>query len=116
MIAQGALRGTSVIMAMVPVMAISRAVLVRPMAMVTRDAECPVHPAGRAADGTAGDSTKWTGGGIAFRRAALHSSNNALSMNRDRRGEQSRNRGKLQNFQHLYLKLHREDNYRISVG
>jgi hypothetical protein len=54
-------------MAMVSVMAISRAVLVRPMAMVTRvDAECPVHPADRAADRTAGDSTKWTGGGIAF--------------------------------------------------
>jgi hypothetical protein len=26
-----------------------------------------------------------------------------LSMNRDGRGEQSHNRGKLQNFQHLYL-------------
>jgi hypothetical protein len=28
-------------------------------------------------------------------------------MNRDRRGEQSRNRGKLQNFQHLYLQITR---------
>jgi hypothetical protein len=116
MIAQGALRGTSVIMAMVPVMAISRAVLVRPMAMVTRDAECPVHPTGRAADGTAGDSTKWTGGGIAFRRAALHSSNNALSMNRDRRGEQSRNRGKLQNFQHFDLQDYTVETTSIFLG
>jgi hypothetical protein len=74
------------------------------MAMVTRpDAKYPVHPADRAAHRGAGDSTKWAGGGITLRRAALHSSNNALSMNRDRRGEQSRNRGKLQNFQHFDL-------------
>src|ERR1700730_9593464 len=93
---------------MMPVMAISRAVLIRPMAMVTRpgvDAEYPVDTADRAAHRAAGDSANWTGSGIAFRRAALHSSNNALSMNRDRRGEQSRNRGKLQNFQHLYLQI-----------
>jgi hypothetical protein len=91
---------------MAPVMAINRAVLIRPMAMVTRpDAEYPVHPTDRAAHRAAGDSTKWTGGGIALRRAALHSSNNALSMNHDRRGEQSRNRGKLQNFQHLCLQI-----------
>ena len=84
---------------MVPVMAISRAVLIRPMAMVTRpDAEDPVHLPDRAAHRGAGDRADWTGGGIAFRRAALHSSNNALSMNRDRRGEQSRNRGNLQNI------------------
>ena len=63
----------------------------------------PFHPADRATDRAAGDSTKWTGGGIAFRRAALHSSNYTLSMNRDRRGEQSRNRGKLKYFQHLGL-------------
>ena len=93
---------------MMTVMAISRAVLIRPMAMVTRprvDAEYPVDTADRAAHRAAGDSTNWTGGGIALRRAALHSSNNALSMNRDRRGEQCRNRGKLQNFQHLYLQI-----------
>ena len=91
-------------MAMMPVMAISRAVLIRPMAMVTRpDAEDPVHPADRAAHRGAGDSANRTRGGIAFRRAAPHSSNNALSMNRDRRGEQSRNRGKLQNFSHFDL-------------
>jgi hypothetical protein len=76
-------------------MAISRAV--RPMAMVTRaGAEYPVDTADRAAHRAAGDSAKWTGGGIAFR--APHSSNNALSMNRDRHGEQTRNRGNLQNF------------------
>jgi hypothetical protein len=92
------LPGPSVMIAMVPVMAISRAVLI-PMAMVTRvDAECPVHPADRAAHRAAGDRTNWTGGGISLRRAVLHSSNNALSMNRDRRDEQTRNRGNLQNF------------------
>src|ERR1700730_540581 len=88
---------------MVPVMAISRAVPI-PMAMVTRvDAECAIHPADRATHRAAGDSTKWTGGRIAFRRAALHSSNYTLSMNRNRRGEQSRNRGKLKYFQHFSL-------------
>jgi hypothetical protein len=76
------------------------------MAMVTRpDAECPVHPAHCAAHHAAGGSTNWTGGGIALRRAALHSSNNALSMNRDRRGEQTRNRGNLHNFQHFDLHI-----------
>jgi hypothetical protein len=91
---------------MVPVMAVCRAVLVRPMAMVTRpDAEGAVHSADRATHRAPGDSTKWTGGGIACRRAALHSSNNALSMNRDRRGEQSRCRSKLQNFQHFDLQI-----------
>ena len=90
--------------AVVPVMAVSRAVLIRPVAMVTRpNAEHSVHPADCATHRAAGDSTKWTSGGIAFRRAALHSSNDTLSMNRDRRGEQSRNRGKPQNFQHLDL-------------
>jgi hypothetical protein len=114
-IARSTLRGPSVIIAMVPVMAISRAV--RPMAMVTRpDAECPVHSADRAAHRAAGDSTKWTGGGIAFRRAALHSSNNALSMNRDRRGEQSRNRGKLQNFQHFDLQGYTVETTSIFLG
>jgi hypothetical protein len=99
---------------MVPVIAISRAV--RQMAMVTRpDAECPVDTADRAAHRAAGDSAKWTGGGIAFRRAAPHSSNNALSMNRDWRGEQSRNRGKLQNFQHFDLQiiLHSESGFPV---
>jgi len=40
------------------------------MAMVPRprvDTEYPVHPADRATDRATGDSTKWTGGGIAFR-------------------------------------------------
>ncbi len=98
--------GPSVIIAVVPVMAISRAVLIRPMAMVTRpDAEDPIHAADRAAHRGAGNSTNWTGGGIAFRRAAPHSSNDALSMNRDRRGEQSRNRGNLQNFSHFDLQI-----------
>jgi hypothetical protein len=64
--------------------------------MVTRpDAERAIHPADRATHRAAGDSTQWTGSRIAFRCAALHSSNYTLSMNRDRRGEQSRNRSKL---------------------
>lgn len=82
--------------AMVPVMAVSRAVLIAPVAMVTRpDTDCAIHPADRTTNRAASDSTKWTGSRIAFRRAALHPSNNALSMHRDRRGEQSRNRSKL---------------------
>lgn len=87
-------------------MAVSRAVLVRPMAMVAWvDAEHPVDAADRAADRAADYSANRTGGGIAFRRSALHSSKNALSLNRNRDREQSRNRGKLQNFQHLYLQV-----------
>jgi hypothetical protein len=49
-IARSTLPGTSLIIAMMPVMAISRAVLIRPMAMVPRprvDTEYPVHPADR---------------------------------------------------------------------
>jgi hypothetical protein len=96
-------RGPSVIIAMVTVMAISRAVSI-PMAMVTRpDAECTIHPTDRATHRAAGDSTKRTGSRAAFRRTALHASNYTLSMNRDRRGEQSLNRGKLKYFQHFSL-------------
>jgi hypothetical protein len=53
------------------------------------DAEHPVHAAGRAADYTA----NWARGSIAFRRAVLHSSENALGLGRKRRGEQSRDHG-----------------------
>jgi hypothetical protein len=64
--------------------------------MITRvDAERAVHPAHRATHRAAGDSAHWTGSRAAFRRAALHSSDYTLSMNRDRRGEQSHNRSKL---------------------
>jgi hypothetical protein len=101
---------------MVPVVAISRAVLIRPVAMVTRPAECAIHPADCATHSAAGNSPKWTGGGIAFRRAALHSSNYTLSMNRDRRGEQSRNRGKLKYFQHLYLQDYIAETTSIFLG
>ncbi len=93
---------------MVPVITISRAVLMPPMAMVAWpgvDAQYPVDTADRATDRAADNSTKRTGGSIAFRRAALHSSRNALGMNGNRGREQSRNRGKLQNFQHLYLQI-----------
>lgn len=57
------------------------------------DAEHPIHAADRAADRAADNTANWASGGTAFRRAALHSSENALSMNRDRGGEQSRNHG-----------------------
>lgn len=104
-------------MAMVPVTAISRAVLVPPMAMVTRsDAERPVHPANRAAHRAADNTPNRTGGGIAFRPAALHSPNYALGMNRDRGREQSRNRGKLQNFQHLDLQAYIVETTSIFLG
>jgi hypothetical protein len=92
--------------AMVPVMAISRAVPMPPVAMVARvDAEYPIDTADRATDRAADNSTNRTGGGIALRSAAPHSFRNALGMNRDRDREQSRDRGKLQNFQHLYLHI-----------
>ena len=75
---------------MVPVIAISRAVLVHPMAMVAwprADAEYPVHAAGRAANRAADYTANWARGSIAYRRAALHSSENALGLGRERRGE-----------------------------
>jgi hypothetical protein len=93
---------------MAPVMTISRAVPMPPVAVVARprvDAEYPIDTADRATDRAADNSTNRARGGIAFRRAALHSSNNALSMYRHRRGQQSRNRGKLQNFQQLDLQI-----------
>jgi hypothetical protein len=64
----------------------SSAALIHPMAMVAWpwvDAEHPIRVADRAADNTA----NWASGGTALRRAALHASENALSMNRDRDGE-----------------------------
>jgi hypothetical protein len=81
-IARSTLPGTSLIIAMMPVMAISRAVLIRPMATVPRprvDTEYPVHPADRATDRAAGDSTKWTGGGIAFAPSAAYCSTSRAS-------------------------------------
>jgi hypothetical protein len=77
-----------------------------PVAMVTRpDTERAVHSADRAPHRAAGNSAHWTGSRAAFRRTALHSSNYTLSMNRDRRGEQSRNRSKLKYFQHFGLQV-----------
>ena len=74
-----------VIVAM-PVMVIGGTVL------VTRtDAERAVHAADRATQSAADNTPNWASGGSAFRGAALHASKNALRMNRDRRGEQSRN-------------------------
>jgi hypothetical protein len=74
------------------------------MAMVTwPDAKRSVYAADGTSDRAADNTANRTGGRIAFRGTTFHSWNNALSMNRDRRGEQSRNRGKLQNFQHFDL-------------
>jgi hypothetical protein len=65
------------------------------------DAEHPIHAADRAADNTANGAS----GGTAFRRAALHSSENALSMNRDRGGEQSRNHGHSEFLPHCHFSM-----------
>jgi hypothetical protein len=78
---------------MVPLIAISRAVLMHPMAMVARpgvDAEHPVHAADRATNRAADDTSNWTGGGIAFSRTSFHPAWNSLCLSRERRGEQSR--------------------------
>jgi hypothetical protein len=91
---------------MVPVMAISRAVLIRPMAMVTRpDAKRSVYAADGTPDRTADYTTNRTGGRIAFRPAALHSSNNTLSLHRERRGEESRDHGYSEFFLHHSFSL-----------
>ena len=92
---------------MVPTMvvAINRAVR-PPVAMISRvDAESSVHAARSTANGTSDDSTKWTGGPAALRGAPLHSSENALSMNRGRSRKQSRYCGKLQHLQHVCLQI-----------
>jgi hypothetical protein len=73
------------------------------MAMVAwpwSDSERPIHAAHRATDRAADNTANWASGGIAFRRAALHSSKNALSMNRDWYGEQSRNHDYSKFFPH----------------
>lgn len=93
---------------MVPVIAISRAVLVHPMAMVAWprvDAEYPVHAAGRAANRAADYTANWARGPIAFRRAALHASENALGLGRERRGEQSRDHGYSEFLPHRHFSL-----------
>jgi hypothetical protein len=64
------------------------------------DAEHPIHAAARAADNTA----NWASG-TALRRAALHASENALSMSRDRDGEQSRNYGHSEFLPHWYFSM-----------
>jgi hypothetical protein len=93
---------------MVPVIAISRAVLVNPMAMVAWprvDAEYPVHAAGRGANRAADYTANWSRGSIAFRRAALHSSENALGLGRERRSEQSRDHGYSEFLPHRHFSL-----------
>jgi hypothetical protein len=99
--------------AMVPLIAISRAVLMHPMAMVARpgvDAEHPVHAADRATNRAADDTTNGTGGGIAFRRTSFHPAWNSLCLSRERRGEQSREHS---DFEFL---LHRRSSVFCSTG
>jgi hypothetical protein len=76
------------VIVVMPVMAISRAVFVSPMTMVagSRDTKRSIHTSNRPTDCTANDTTHWTSGSITFRRAALHSTKNALSMSGHRRG------------------------------
>jgi len=57
------------------------------------DAKRSIHTAHRATDRTADNTANWTSDVITLRRAALHASDNALRVNRDWRGKQSRNHG-----------------------
>ncbi|MGH6812012.1 MAG: hypothetical protein ACREDM_06570 [Methylocella sp.] len=91
---------------MVPVMAISRAVLVHPVAMVAWvDAEHPVDTTDRTANRTADNTANRTGGGIALRRAALHSAKNALGLGRKRRGEQDYDQGYSEFLPHRHFSI-----------
>ena len=69
------------------------------------DAEHPVHAAGRAANRTADYTANWARGSIAFRCAALHSSENALGLGCERRGEQSRDHGYSEFLPHRHFSL-----------
>jgi hypothetical protein len=77
-----------VIMAMVPAMVISRTRLIPRI-----DAKRAIHAAHRATDRTADYPANRSSGVTTLRRAALHASNNALRVNRERRGKQSHNHG-----------------------
>jgi hypothetical protein len=80
---------------MVPMMvvAINRAVR-PPVVMIPRvDAEDSVHAAYSTANGTSDGGTERTGGPASVRRAPLHSSENALSMNRGRDCKERHNDG-----------------------
>jgi len=57
------------------------------------DAKRSIHTAHRATDRTADYPANRSSGVTTLRRAALHASNNALRVNRDRRGKQSHNHG-----------------------
>jgi hypothetical protein len=79
----------AVIMAIVP-MIISRTILI---AWPRIYAEHPIHATHSATDRTADNPANWASGVTTLRRAALHASKNALSVNRDWRGKQTRNNG-----------------------
>jgi hypothetical protein len=91
-----------VIMAMVPVMVISRTILIT---WPRIDAEHPVHAANRATDSAADNTANWTRGVTTLRRAALHASENTLRMNRDWDGEQSRNHGYSKFLPHRHFSM-----------
>jgi hypothetical protein len=69
------------------------------------DAEHPIHATGCTTDRAADNTANRASNGTAFRRAALHSSENALSMNRDWRGEQSRNHGYSEFIPHCHFSM-----------
>jgi hypothetical protein len=76
-----------VIMAMVPAMVITRTRL------IAWPAKRAIHAAHRATDRATDNTAHWASGVTTLRRAALHASDNALRVNRDRRGKQSHNHG-----------------------
>src|SRR5450631_2537383 len=63
------------------------------MVVARVDAEHAIHAADRATHGATDNPADWASGGVAFRRAALHSAKNTLSMNSGGSGEQSHNHG-----------------------
>ena len=80
------------------------------------DAQNSVNPADRTTDRAADDSAHRTCTGTAMRGAPLHSSKNALSMNRSRRRKQSRKRRKSQDFKHVCLQIRTRARANISLA
>jgi hypothetical protein len=80
-----------IMMIMVPVMIVGRTMLiVRPW----MNAEHPIDAADSTPNCTANNPAHRSRGGISFCRTTLHSANNALRVNSDRRGKQSHNNGR----------------------
>jgi hypothetical protein len=77
-----------------------------PVVMIPRvNAQDSVYAACSTANGTSDDTAKWTRGPASLRGAPLHSSENALSMNRGRSRKQSRYCGNFQHLQHVCLQF-----------